>query len=866
VKRILVGLTLLLLFALGTFSEERAGAWLDEILMVPISDGSTAATMIRENEIHLHAAPLTDPKLLEMALGRSEFKDPPRSYGGYVELTFNPYPADPAVMPKEFKNGMLNPFAVPAIREAMNWLIDREYIASEIYHGLAIPRYFAISPVFRDYARLADVAWTLEVKYAHDPERAKEIIFAEMEKLGAELVDGKWYYKGKPVTIIFLIRVEDERKQIGDYVATLLEGLGFTVARKYGRSRELVPIWFYSDPAEGQWNIYTGGWLTTTLSRDEADNFGFFYTPRGLASPLWQAYEPAPEFDEVCGRLARREFNTIMERDEFMAKALELSLKDSVRVWIVQESSYFMMRRELEVPVDLASGIAGFWGWAHALHRVDEEGYPISGGSAKVGVGELRAAPWNPVAGSRFPYDMMLMNAIGERAVMMDPWNGLPRPYYVESADVYVAKPPIPVVTFDWVNVYSMPKIKVPEDAWIDWDASKQRFIFVGERYPEGLTARTKTVVYYRPGIFSCQLHDGSSISLADFLMEFILFFDRAKVESPIFDEAHVDTSESFRERFKGFKILSEDPLIIEYYSDSVYLDAEYYVLEATEHFDMFYDSGPGPWHTIAIGLLAETDYRLAFSADKANKLGVEWMDYAGGPSLDILAGYLDMALHEAFIPYETTLGQWITREDAVARYYNLKEWFEETGHFLVGNGPYLLQSLHSSPIAPALLWVGRAALWIGRNVLVPALAGVVATFATSLAKKPVPEVEIEGPQEIKIGGYADFDVEVKRAGTDKPYPTEDIEEVKYVITGPRRETIAKGDAEFKEIKVNGLWKRWEVFLTPETTARFEAGRTYSLKVVVISKRITVVASETKTFIATPQKSSSFSKTSGQRH
>jgi peptide/nickel transport system substrate-binding protein len=48
-----------------------------------------------------------------------------------------------------------------------------------------------------------------------------------MKKLGAELVDGKWYYKGQPVVLKFLIRIEDQRRQIGDYVATLFEQLGF---------------------------------------------------------------------------------------------------------------------------------------------------------------------------------------------------------------------------------------------------------------------------------------------------------------------------------------------------------------------------------------------------------------------------------------------------------------------------------------------------------------------------------------------------------------------------------------------------------------------------------------------------------------
>ncbi len=52
-----------------------------------------------------------------------------KSYGSYNELTFNP--AGPVFS----GTGKLNPFGVPAIREAMNYLIDRTYIAEEIMGG-----------------------------------------------------------------------------------------------------------------------------------------------------------------------------------------------------------------------------------------------------------------------------------------------------------------------------------------------------------------------------------------------------------------------------------------------------------------------------------------------------------------------------------------------------------------------------------------------------------------------------------------------------------------------------------------------------------------------------------------------------------
>ena len=48
---------------------------------------------------------------------------------------------------------------------------------------------------------------------------------------------------------------------------------------------------------------------------------------------------------------------------------------------------------------------------------------------------------------------------------------------------------------------------------------------------------------------------------------------------------------------------------------------------------------GPGAWHNLALGVQADAEKKLAFSADKADTNKVEWMSYIAGPSLEILKG-----------------------------------------------------------------------------------------------------------------------------------------------------------------------------------------------------------------------------------
>jgi len=96
----------------------------------------------------------------------------------------------------------LNPFSNRKIREALNWLIDRNYINQEIYAGGSLPKFFALTTQLVEYTDLVDTARALESKYAFNPEKANEIITAEMEGMGAELVDGKWQFNGQPVSAL----------------------------------------------------------------------------------------------------------------------------------------------------------------------------------------------------------------------------------------------------------------------------------------------------------------------------------------------------------------------------------------------------------------------------------------------------------------------------------------------------------------------------------------------------------------------------------------------------------------------------------------------------------------------------------------
>lgn len=794
----------------------RMGAWVDEIVLVEEADSTKGVARIESGEFDVYAYSISNADLARK-IRTSPLLDYSVSYGSYNEMSFNPSG------PVFSGTGKLNPFAVPAIREAMNILIDRDYICNEISAGMMVPRFFAMNTTFPDSARYADTVRKLEIQYAHNPEKAKQIVTAEMEKLGAKLVNGKWTYNGEPVVIIGIIRVEDERLGIGDYFSNLLESIGFTVDRQYKTSSEASPIWMQSNPADGKWHFYTGGWVTTAIDRDLANNFNYFHTPVGMPVPLWQAYNPDPRFAEVADRLERNDFKTLEERAALFKEALELQMKDSVRVWLTDRIAVWPRAKDIKIASDMASGYSGTRLWSLTLRREGQVG-----GKVTIGQPSMLTEPWNPIAGTNWIYDMMPIRALAAAGVVADPYTGLNHAWRIERAEITVQEG-LPVgKTLDWVDLKFAKEIVVPGDAWVDWDAKAQRFITAAEKYPQGLKAVTKMVVYYpKDFLKTVKWHDGSSFSLADMVLSLILSFDRGNPDSPIYDEAAVPALKTFVAHFKGCRIVSKDPVIIEYYDDAWYQDAEY--IGATLYPN--YAQGEGAWHNLAVGIKADAAGELAFSQGKADKLKVEWMSFIAGPSLSILSKYLDQSASELYIPYAPTLSQFITPEEAKARYANLKSWYQSKKHFWVGTGPFYLESVH--PVEKIVV--------LKRFEQYPDPADRWASFG----EPRMAVADVAAPSVLRRNRPAQFTISVKEETNGNPYPVNDIDFVKYMVFDSKDNMVASGEA--KAVK-DGVW---EVALTAEDTAKIPMG-SGRLEIVAVPIPVCIPAKDSVQFVMLP--------------
>jgi len=393
------------------------------------------------------------------------------------------------------------------------------------------------------------------------------------------------------------------------------------------------------------------------------------------------------------------DFATMEERAEMVELVLTKVRQFANNIWSVATTDFYPYTTDIDLVLDKCGGVS--FQFPFTVHFKDDSGNPERGGSLSMELPSIMVQPMNPVEGSAMTYDIMVSRDLtGDPDVMPHPQTGLYMPHAFERADVTI-KTGLPVgvspESADWCTLSFEDEIEVPATAWADWDAENQVWITAEERelYDEDYerTASRKSVVYYPDDLWEKPLHDGSTLSFGDFMMSAIITYDRGKEASAIFDPALQADVEADLKRLKGWEVLSMDPLTIATYSDTYALDAEHSLTTWWPGYGTYEEFAP--WHTITLGVLAETDKELAFSGSRAEELGVEWMDYTKGPSLTILKNHLDEAAAAEFIPYKPTLGYYIRPLELEERYENLTSWYEEKGHFYVSCGAFYLEQVY---------------------------------------------------------------------------------------------------------------------------------------------------------------------------
>jgi peptide/nickel transport system substrate-binding protein len=231
----------------------------------------------------------------------------------------------------------------------------------------------------------------------------------------------------------------------------------------------------------------------------------------------------------------------------------------------------------------------------------------------------------------------------------------------------------------------------------------------------------------------------------------------------------------------------------------------------------------------MAIGIKAESEGLLAFSADKSEELDVEWMNYIGGPSLPILENVLQEAMDTEWIPFENVLKDYVSSEDIQTRYQNLKNWYDDKGHFKVAGGQFYLDQVD----------------FVGHSAVIKAFREYPfkADKFSRLAEPPIPTSSVEVPENVIPGLGAIINYDLSYEG--EPYANDRMELAKYLVLDSLGNVITVGNA---EPIAEG---EWIIGLDSTETARMTAGA-YNLVTIALSKDVAMPGVVETPFVVMP--------------
>jgi len=732
------------------------------------------------------------------------------SYGSFTEIELNPARSD-GDQPL-FVNGQLNATANKKVRQGIGRLIDRGYIIGEFLQGCGVPRWTVLDPTMPAYADLLVREYLRETEVAcrYDEVEGERLIAEGLKECGAVKVDGKWVWNGDPVAITGLIPKEGELAQIGHYVANLLEEVGLQVKWIEGSVDDLKKK---LQPGACNWNFIVRCWYVDRIHRSQQTYYQGFYSPiKGCEGSA-----------TVFTQLSQEPSSVFRFRD-----AEECAADLAYHHWLYTAKTPWATATDVCVCPDLAAGLGG----SYLAFLRPYFSSLLVGGSMRVAASSLLAEPWNPVGGSTKMGDRTIQKATEAWFLYPDPNTGLFVPFLVESAVVTAAWGTSVHSTLDWVSVERVDTIPVPGDAWAGWDGSE--LITAAKKYPNGATARTKTTCTFTDDLLTMKWHDGSTFSIADMLMHFIFVLDRANPNSVIFDASAVDP---IADGFKGARILSKDPVVIEVYHDrAIYKHAEEQVFRSIgDLFWPYYGTGMAPWHTVTVGMLAENAGLCVFSKSKAENLGVSRQDWIKGDSLQLLSGQLDTLrarqdavskVRYAQVLYKT----WISDIEIGKRYQLLKEFYDTHGHLWVSNGWWRIDSI--DPAAK-------------RVVCMPFYhsVGAVGKHLQFSSEPGLASMSISGPTEVTPGDEAQFGIELM-CEDGEPYPNADDlvhTTVLYFVFRETGEVVASGYG------MGGGDGIVHVSLSAEETAALSRGA-WMLEVIAVLRSVAVTSTGMLTF------------------
>jgi peptide/nickel transport system substrate-binding protein len=693
---------------------------------------------------------------------------------GSFGLLLNPAPS---------KDGsMLNPFQFKDVRFAMNYLVDREFVVGDVLKGSGSPMVDPFGISSPEYQDIADIVESFG--FRHDFNGAEKMMSDALGSAGATKENGKWMFKGNPISIKIFIRSDDPRRNsIGEALSSDLEKIGFTVEKIYGDlSRAQLDV-YGSNPQDLDWQIYTEGYAgTLTFVAYNPVVPAQMYAPwygnmPGRGNTGWQYSNNT--LDDITQKIANLNFTSKEERTDLVRQAITQGIQESVRIFIAQTKEPYVASSSVTGLVnDFGAGISS------RFSLIDAK--PASGNALNIGVRQLSQGAWNNIAGLKDTFSITIFSAIFDFATLKDPYLGTTIPMRENWTDVVTKGP--------------TGSLSVPADVQ-KWDAYNSQW------EPVGGDETTKSKATYK-ALYS-DWHNGIPMDKNDLLYSYYFTFEwgtnTTKSGAPdlTVDPEVTPTVSASLPTLKGIRFLSDDTF--ESYVDVWHFDdkeiADYGTLWAAE-----------PWEVTAAEERLVTAGKVSFSSSGAVEKGVDWLSLVNPQHAEMIRAELQKMKSEQFIP--AALKGLVSAEDAIKRYDASMKWISDHKNAVISNGPFYLDSFNAEG--------QTATIKAFRDSSYPFEQGYWASRFGKPMVASIESVDTQGP--VTIGQPKAITVSVNVAGQ----PSSDAQ-VKYLISGDKG-IVAEGDAAPVQ---NG---QFEIKLSANQTSQLSPGAN-TLKVFAISNK-----------------------------
>lgn len=779
------------------------GPFIDQLTFFATTDESKALGDV--------SAGITDLYLwgVPVALREKAREDPNiklvTGFGGYISLVFNPAPTKTS----------FNPFSIKKFRQAMQYLINRDYIISVLLKGDASPKILFYGRYDADYAYIADLAEALLVKYTYNFDETNNLATAALTAAGATKgSDGKWFKNGQPITINGFIRVDDPiRRTISNLLSADLEQIGITVNRVYGDLNKAYEVIYGSDPIDGQWHFYIEGWRSSALSRYDTTGLPQMYCPYNGNMPGWQ--DPTfwnyknETLDDLGQRFAGGNFTSLEDRGSIMRQVLKIAFNESVRIFIADQITPYPFNSKFPpFAYELAVGPASPFTF-YTIRDPNSVDPSSTGGSLKIAQKLMYQAAYNPIRGFTDVYSINIANIVTDPGVWPNPHTGIYMP--VRS-------------TFNVTTAGPTGKLDVPADAET-WDYMNHKWVTVGNR----VKATSKVTYNYKLSNW----HHGQPMTQADTRYSLYMSLEWSTQGSegaadPRFDSEYKGISTTWVDNFVGAKFVGNDK--VEVYVNYWFPDAGQ-IASFANIFPTF------PWEVLFAGERVVIAKQAAWSKSVSAAMGIPWLDFVAPKSgLEEMKASLNQIETDKILPDAGKNGttgqplQYFDDGNRTLRYNALQNWVSAHNHFLVSNGPFYFDKTDR----------------VADQDVVKAFRDPTYPFKPGnwnyLVSVSTPDIITEAPSNVVIGKDAVINVKVSVGGVPSS-----AADVVYLVLDSAANVILNGRA--LPTSETGTF---QVTLNSTQTAKFHIG-SYSLKIMSYSWSFITPRFTSLVFTALPQ-------------